>query len=67
MPVINTDHSAADTPVQFRLGPLFQDVENWRRSQPKIPSRSEAIRELIRLALAGPSGHRYLVSEAHDQ
>ena len=37
--------------VQLRLGPLFQLVEDWRRSQPKIPPRSEAIRELVRLAL----------------
>jgi hypothetical protein len=37
--------------VQLRLGPLFQQVEDWRRSQPKIPPRSEAIRELVRLAL----------------
>jgi hypothetical protein len=37
--------------VQLRLGPLFELVENWRRSQPKIPPRSEAIRELVRRAL----------------
>jgi hypothetical protein len=37
--------------VQLRLGPLFELVEDWRRSQPKIPPRSEAIRELVRLAL----------------
>jgi hypothetical protein len=40
--------------VQLRLGPLFELVENWRRSQPKIPPRSEAIRELVRLALSAP-------------
>jgi hypothetical protein len=32
-------------------GPIFALVENWRRSQPKIPSRNEAIRLLIRQAL----------------
>jgi hypothetical protein len=37
--------------VQLRLGPLFELVENWRRSQPMIPPRSKAIRELVRLAL----------------
>jgi hypothetical protein len=37
--------------VQLRLGSLFESVEDWRRSQPKIPPRSEAIRELVRLAL----------------
>jgi len=32
-------------------GPLFARVEDWRRSQPKIPSRNEAIRLLLRRAL----------------
>jgi hypothetical protein len=29
-------------------------VEDWRRSQPKIPSRNEAIRLLLRRALDRP-------------
>jgi hypothetical protein len=36
-------------------GPLFALVEDWRRSQPKIPSRNEAIRLLLRRALKRPS------------
>ena len=32
-------------------GPIFALVEDWRRSQPKIPSRNEAIRQLIQQAL----------------
>jgi hypothetical protein len=32
-------------------GPTFALVEDWRRSQPKIPSRNEAIRLLLRRAL----------------
>ena len=32
-------------------GPIFALVEDWRRSQPKIPSRNEAIRLLSRRAL----------------
>ena len=32
-------------------GPIFTLVEDWRRSQPKIPSRNEAIRLLIQQAL----------------
>jgi hypothetical protein len=32
-------------------GPIFVLVEDWRRSQPKIPSRNEAIRLLLRRAL----------------
>jgi hypothetical protein len=32
-------------------GPILTSVENWRRSQPKIPSRSEAVRKLLERAL----------------
>jgi hypothetical protein len=32
-------------------GPIFALVEDWRRSQPKIPSRNEAIRLLLQRAL----------------
>jgi hypothetical protein len=40
--------------VRFQLeGPIFAQIEDWRRSQPKIPSRPEAIRELLKRAL-GP-------------
>jgi hypothetical protein len=39
--------------VQVRLeGPLYQALENWRRSRAKIPPRSEALRELLERALA---------------
>jgi hypothetical protein len=35
--------------VQVRLtGSEFASLENWRRSQTKIPPRSEVIREAIR-------------------
>jgi len=38
--------------VRLQLeGPIFALVEDWRRSQPKIPSRNEAIRLLLRRAL----------------
>jgi hypothetical protein len=37
--------------VQLRLGPIFRPLEDWRRRQPKIPPRSDAIRELLRRAL----------------
>jgi len=36
-------------------GPIFALVEDWRRSQPKIPSRNKAIRLLLRRALERPS------------
>jgi hypothetical protein len=32
-------------------GPIFTLIEDWRRSQPKIPSRNEAVRLLLRRAL----------------
>jgi hypothetical protein len=35
-------------------GPIFALVEDWRRSQSKIPSRNEAIRLLLRRALERP-------------
>jgi hypothetical protein len=41
--------------VRLQLeGPIFVLVEDWRRSQPKIPSRNEAIRLLLRRALERP-------------
>jgi hypothetical protein len=36
-------------------GPTFEQVEEWRRSQSKIPSRSEAVRRLLALALSARS------------
>ena len=46
------DNAAA---VRLQLeGPTFALVEDWRRSQPKIPSRNEAIRLLLRRALEQP-------------
>src|SRR5262245_42723471 len=46
--------------VRLQLeGPIFKDFENWRRLQPKIPSRSEALRLLLKRALAArPDGPR---------
>jgi hypothetical protein len=40
----------ADVRLQLE-GPIFVGIENWRREQPKIPSRSEAIRQLVIRAL----------------
>jgi hypothetical protein len=42
--------------VRFQLeGPIFAQIENWRRAQTKIPSRPDAIRELLKRALCPPS------------
>jgi hypothetical protein len=44
--------------VRFQLeGPIFLQVEDWRRSQPKIPSRPDAIRQLLKRALSAPERH----------
>jgi hypothetical protein len=41
--------------VRLQLeGPIFALIEDWRRSQPKIPSRNEAIRLLLQRALERP-------------
>jgi len=55
------DHSAQPSAaVRLRLeGTIFELVEDWRRSHEKIPSRSEALRLLVELALtARPRGLR---------
>jgi hypothetical protein len=33
-------------------------IDEWRRGQPDIPSRTEAIRRLVEIALAAESGTR---------
>jgi len=43
-------------------GPIFALVEDWRRSQPKIPSRNEAIRLLLWRALGDHPRSRRLPS-----
>jgi hypothetical protein len=38
--------------VRLRLeGPIFNSIEAWRRLQPKIPSFSGAVRELLQRGL----------------
>jgi hypothetical protein len=40
--------------VRFQLeGSIFAQIEDWRRAQLKIPSRPDAVRELLKRAL-GP-------------
>lgn len=41
------------------VGPIFAGVEEWRRAQPEIFSRSKAVRVLLELALSvRPNGSR---------
>jgi metal-responsive CopG/Arc/MetJ family transcriptional regulator len=50
---MDNTNSATRAAVQVRLeGALYQALENWRRQRPKIPARSEALRELLERALA---------------
>jgi hypothetical protein len=45
-------HDPDSSAIQVRVsGQLFRRLENWRRAQPKIPARSEALRALIEQAL----------------
>ena len=39
-------------------GPIFAMLEDWRRSQSEIPSRCEAVRQLLALGLRTASGPR---------
>jgi hypothetical protein len=49
--------SETGSAIQVRVsGSLYDQLENWRRAQPKIPARSEALRTLIEKALAAPDG-----------
>jgi hypothetical protein len=42
----------AGAAIQVRVeGPIFSRIENWRRSQSKIPPRSEALRQLVERGL----------------
>jgi hypothetical protein len=43
-----------DKPALVRLDSVTLDaIEDWRRSQSRIPSRTEAVRELVTKALSG--------------
>ena len=56
------DNALAPPSAAVRLqleGPIFELVEDWRRAQPEIFSRSKAVRVLLELALnARPNGSR---------
>ena len=49
---MHNDDSVQRATVRFQLeGPIFAQIEDWRRMQEKIPSRPDAIRELVKRAL----------------
>jgi len=50
-----SNDSGAAVFVRLR-GSLYERLENWRRSQPTIPSRSDALRSLIEQALTASDG-----------
>jgi hypothetical protein len=41
----------SSTPVHLRLGKLFTPIEDWRRIQPRIPTRADAIKALVQIGL----------------
>jgi hypothetical protein len=42
---------------QMRVAPsFFRAIDEWRRKQPDLPSRAEAIRRLVELGLASKGG-----------
>lgn len=46
------NESESPRPYQIRLLPSFWErVDAWRREQPSIPTRAEAIRQLVELGL----------------
>jgi hypothetical protein len=51
-----TDNSELRAAVHARVcQSLDKRIEDWRREQPKIPPRSDAIRQLLERGLANPS------------
>ena len=47
------------TVIYTRVGGKLRDrFENWRRAQPEIPARSEALRSLLDKALTAPGSDR---------
>jgi hypothetical protein len=50
--MVNADTSIKRRTVHARVDELLDErIENWRRAQPKIPPRSEALRELLERGL----------------
>jgi hypothetical protein len=57
MPQSDTSSASGVVLVQTRLSAGEHDrLEDWRRSQPRIPSTSDALRVLLRTALNGEEG-----------
>jgi hypothetical protein len=58
-----------DTTVLYtRVGGRLRDrFENWRRAQPVIPPRSEALRSLLNKALTAPSSDRTAPDRINDE
>jgi len=46
-------------PYQIRLSAAFwKRVDEWRRLQPEIPARAEAIRRLVEIGLVAEQQHK---------
>jgi hypothetical protein len=47
-------HAPPFRPFQMKVPDSFlETVDDWRRKQPDLPSRAEAIRRLVAIAVAG--------------
>jgi hypothetical protein len=59
MPLQQNEMLQPRVDVRIRLTEAaFAAIENWRRSQERIPCRSEAVRQLVEQALGATDQHR---------
>ena len=64
------DYPSVQPTAAVRLdleGPIFAMLEDWRRAQSKIPSRSEAVRLLLALALSARQRRPARTSDAETE
>ena len=49
----------ASVPIQGHFRPdQAQKIDEWRRSQPDLPTRSSAVKRLVCMALRSEAAHR---------
>jgi hypothetical protein len=54
--MVRPTNDPKETTLQMRVSAAYlKSVDDWRRQQPDLPSRSEAIRRLTAMALRGPA------------
>ena len=51
--------SATTVPIQGRFRPdQVKQIDEWRRSQPDLPTRGSAVKQLACIALRSEAAHR---------